>query len=148
MARQTRTTTADRGSKARNVLLWITQWALAALFLFAAYAKLSMPIDEQAAQMGLPATFILFIAAAEGLGALGLVFPGLLRIQRRLTPLAASGLVVIMAGAVTITIPLMGVAPALVPFVVGVLAASVAVGRKSWWTPVSRHASPRLAQAH
>ena len=147
MARPTLTTT-DPGSKTRNVLLWIVQIALAALFLFGAFAKLSMPMDEPAALMGLPASFLLFIAVAEGLGALGLVLPGLLRVQQRLTPIAACGLVMIMAGAVTVTIPLMGIVPALMPFVVGVLAAAVAIGRRSWWTPAGRHVAPRLALTH
>ncbi len=46
-----------------------------------------------------------------------------------LTPLAASGLVIIMIGATTITAFAMAVAPAVVPMTIGVLAAFVAYGR-------------------
>ena len=63
------------------------------------------------------------------LGALGLVLPGLFRIRTALTALAASGLVIIMIGAVTLTAIAMGIAPALFPFVVGVAASAVAYGR-------------------
>ena len=40
----------------------------------------------------LPDLFIKFIGLCEILGALGLVLPGLLKIRRQLTPLAALGL--------------------------------------------------------
>ena len=82
-----------------------------------------------AQQVGLPGPFLRFIGLAEVLGALGLILPGLLRIRPGLTPLAASGLVIIMTGAVGITIAIAGVAQAVVPGVVGALAASVAIGR-------------------
>jgi putative oxidoreductase len=42
-----------------------------------------------------------FIGSCELLGAMGLVLPAATRIQPWLTPLAAAGLVLIMAGAVT-----------------------------------------------
>lgn len=123
-----------------NRALWIVQGLLAALFLFGGVAKLTMPIDEIAASIGLPAAFILFIAIAEVLGALGLVLPWALRILPGLTPLAASGLVIIMIGATTLTAIGMGgpgVPPiaALIPLVVGLLAAFVAYGRRHWASP-------------
>ena len=45
------------------------------------------------------------------------------------TPLAAAGLVVIMIGAVVVTIQTMGFAMAIMPFVTGLLAIFVAYGR-------------------
>src|ERR671937_74365 len=99
-----------------NRALWTVQGMLAALFLFAGGAKLAMPLDELAAQTGLPGLFIQFIAVAEVLGALGLILPGLLRVRPGLTPLAAAGLVIIMIGATVLTISSSGVAPALIPF--------------------------------
>jgi hypothetical protein len=63
------------------------------------------------------------------LGALGLILPGLLRIKPWLTPLAAAGMVVIMIGAVALTVAADGVAAGVVPLVVGLLAAFVAHGR-------------------
>lgn len=115
-----------------NRALWIVQGLLSALFLFGGTAKLMMPIDEIAAQVGLPAPFLLFIAIAEVLGGLGLVLPWALRILPGLTPLAASGLVIIMIGATTLTA--MGVGggdavSALFPGITGLLAAFVAYGR-------------------
>ncbi|MFN2517005.1 MAG: DoxX family protein, partial [Pyrinomonadaceae bacterium] len=59
---------------------------------------------------------------------LGLILPGLLRIRPGLTPLAAAGLVIIMIGATVLTIAGDGVGPALIPLVVGILAAFVAYG--------------------
>jgi hypothetical protein len=60
---------------------------------------------------------------------LGLILPGLFGIRTDLTPLAASGLVIIMIGATTITAFAMAVAPALVPMAIGLLAAFVGYGR-------------------
>jgi hypothetical protein len=76
---------------------------------------------------------------AEVLGALGLILPGLLRIRPALTPLAAAGLVIIMTGAVGVTMATMGAGQAVIPGIVGVLAAGVAVGRfqPGWGTPVA-----------
>ena len=108
--------------------LWIAQGILAALFLFAGVMKLVMPAAALAAQSHLPGAFMKFIGVAETLGALGLVLPGIFHIRERLTPLAAAGLVVIMVGAVVTTI-VQGQPGAIVPALVGVLAAYVAWGR-------------------
>jgi len=109
--------------------LWIVQGLLAALFLFAGGVKLVMPIAELEKQAGMPGWFLRFISVAEVLGALGLVLPGLLRVRPGLTPLAATGLVIIMLGATVITLATGAIAPALMPLVVGLLAAFVAYGR-------------------
>lgn len=61
--------------------------------------------------------------------ALGLILPGLFGIRTGLTPLAASGLVMIMIGATTIAAFAIAVTPALVPMTIGLLAAFVAYGR-------------------
>lgn len=110
--------------------LWIAQGILAALFLFAGGMKLVMPAAALAAQSHLPGAFMKFIGIAETLGALGLVLPGLFHIRERLTSLAAAGLVIIMVGAVVTTIVL-GQPGAVVPGLVGVLAAYVAWGRRA-----------------
>jgi hypothetical protein len=101
------------------------------LFLFAGGFKLLAPIDVVQQQLPLPATLIRLIATLEVLGALGLVLPSLLRVQPMLTPLAAVGLSLLMAGATILTPELTGgeVAPAALPLIVGVLAASIAYGR-------------------
>jgi hypothetical protein len=110
-------------------VLWVLQVLLAALFLFAGGMKLVSPIAALTQQVALPSPFLRFIGLAEELGALGLILPGLLRIRLVLTPLAAAGLVIIMTGAVGATMATMGAAQAVIPGIVGVLAASVAVGR-------------------
>jgi len=110
-------------------LLWIVQVLLALLFLFTGGIKLVLPIEELTAQTPLPGLFVRFIGVAEALGAIGLILPGLLRIRPGLTSLAAAGLVIIMIGATVITPMVMDAALALMPLVVGLLAAFVAYGR-------------------
>ncbi len=112
-----------------NAALWIVQALLAALFLFAGGMKLVMPIEEMTKQVAMPGPFLRFIGVVEVLGAIGLILPGLLRIRPGLTPLAAVGLVIIMIGATVVTLVGGDVAPALIPLVVGLLAAFVAYGR-------------------
>ena len=117
--------------RASGIALWIAQGILAALFLFAGGFKLATPVADLARVSPLPVAFLKFIGACEVLGALGLVLPGLFRVRRALTPLAAAGLVVIMLGAVTVTAITQGVAPAVFPLAVGALATIVALGRRS-----------------
>jgi hypothetical protein len=126
------TTTANKtnkNSRKTEVVLWIVQGLLAALFLFAGGMKLVLPAEMMKGPVALPVGFLRFIGVAELLGAIGLILPELLRIRRELTPLAAAGLVIIMTGATVVTLMGGAVAPALVPFVVGLLAAFVARGR-------------------
>ena len=116
-------------SKQLNVALWVAQGALAALFLFAGGMKLVMPIATMTSQTPLPGAFIRFIGVAEVAGALGLILPGLTGIRTALTSLAAAGLVVIMIGAVSITLTLPGRPMLALPAVTGILAALVCYGR-------------------
>ena len=109
--------------------LWIVQGLLALTFLYAGGMKLVLPIEEMTKAVPLPGLFLRFIGVSEVLGGLGLVLPGLLHIRPGLTPLAATGLVIIMAGATVITLATMGGALALIPLAVGLLAAFVAYGR-------------------
>jgi len=85
-----------------SILLWTIQVLLAALFLLAGGMKLVSPTAALTQQVTLPGPFLRFIGVAEVLGALGLVLPGLLRLRTGLTPIAAAGLVIIMAGAVRV----------------------------------------------
>jgi uncharacterized membrane protein YphA (DoxX/SURF4 family) len=113
--------------------LWVVQVLLALLFLFSGGMKLIMPIQVLLAQMAvpLPGLFVRFIGVIEVAGALGLIFPVLLRIKPFLTPLAACGLAIEMIGATVITVIGMGVAPALMPLIVCLLAAFVAYNRRN-----------------
>ena len=117
-------------TKKRNYVLWIVQGLLALLFLFTGGMKLALPIEAMTKQTPLPGLFLRFIGVAEVLGAIGLILPGVLRIRQGLIPLAAAGLVVIMIGATVLTWVMGGVASALMPMVVGLLAAFVAYGRR------------------
>jgi uncharacterized membrane protein len=114
-----------------NIALWIVQGLLAAIFLFAGGIKLVMPMEEMLKQMPLPLPrwFVLFTGVVEVLGAIGLILPWLLRIRPGLTPVAAAGLVIVMIGATVYTFAAGDVASALIPLLVGILAAFVAYGR-------------------
>jgi uncharacterized membrane protein YphA (DoxX/SURF4 family) len=114
-----------------GLVLWIIQGLLALLFLFAGGMKLVMPIEEMTKQMPeMPGLFLRFIGVAEFLGGLGLILPGLLRIQTGLTPLAAACLVIIMIGAVVVTLMTNPPAVALLPMITGLLLIFIAYGRR------------------
>jgi uncharacterized membrane protein YphA (DoxX/SURF4 family) len=111
--------------------LWIAQVLLAVIFLFAGGSKFAMSVEQmnQGSAIQFPGWFFRFIGTSEVLGGLAMVLPGLLKIKVGLTPLAAAGLLVIMIGATLITmLGGMGLV-ALIPFIVGLLAAFVAYGR-------------------
>lgn len=112
-----------------SVVLWVVQGLLAAAYLFAGGFKLVAPPEQMSSPVMLPVWFLRFIGACEVLGALGLVLPGIFGIRTGLTPLAASGLVVIMIGATVLTFVYLGTGPAIPPLVLGVLAAWVAYAR-------------------
>jgi len=120
-----------------NIVLWIIQILLTLLFLFAGGTKLFMS-EAALKQMAPPNSIVLpilllrFIGLCEVLGALGLILPGITRIRRGLTPLAACGLLIIMIGAVVTTVMGLGAAAAITPLVAGVLCALVAYGRRDW----------------
>src|SRR5262249_60075040 len=101
----------DRAMRSLNKVLWVVQVVLALTFLFAGGMKLVLPAAALA-QGPVPSAFLRFIGVAEVAGALGLLLPGLLPLPPGLTPPAAAGLVLIMIGATTITIPTSGIGPA------------------------------------
>ena len=119
----------NRPDRKMNVVLWILQSLLTALFMFAGVMKFIMPIEEMTKQIALPGWFLHFIGAAEILGAIGLILPGILRIRVELTPLAAAGLSIIMFGATWITLAGGQEAAAIIPFIVALLSAFVAYSR-------------------
>jgi hypothetical protein len=112
-----------------TIALWIVQGLLAALFLFAGVMKLVLPIEQLTGPVPLPGWFMRFLGVCEMLGGLGVILPGVLRIRPGLIPLAAAGLVIIMIGAVVITLIGGDVMAAAISLVVGLLAAFVAYGR-------------------
>jgi putative oxidoreductase len=127
------TRAASDAPKALHMGLWVVQALLAAAFLAAGAMKLTAPIADLAQQMAWVqspmGSLTRFIGLVEVAGALGLVLPAATRIKPWLTPLAALGLVIVMALA-AITHVAIGEPGAIVaPLVLGSLAAFVAWGR-------------------
>jgi hypothetical protein len=116
-------------TKKARITLWVVQGLLAALFLFAGSMKLVMPVEAMTQQIALPGWFLRFIGVCEVLGAVGLVLPAALQILPVLTPVAAGGLVIIMAGATVLSFSI-APAQAVMPLVVGLLCTLVAFGRR------------------
>lgn len=110
-------------------MLWIAQWILALVFIFAGVSKLVMPVEQMVGDSGLSAGLLRFVGIMETLGGLGMILPGLLHIQTRLTPLAALGLIIIMIGATSVTVRMGQLPLALIPALTGLIAVFVAYGR-------------------
>lgn len=83
-----------------NVLLWIIAIVLAVVFLMAGMAKVSPPKEKLAEKMGWvedrSPNAVKLIGAVEILGAIGLVLPAATGVATVLTPLAATGLAIVM----------------------------------------------------
>lgn len=92
--------TTANSSKWLNISLWTVQVLLAAMFLMAGANKIFQPISELAKMLPwvthVPEGLVKFIGTSELLGGIGLLLPSLLRIKPILTPVAATGLAVIM----------------------------------------------------
>jgi len=126
-------TPAAGQSRGLNIALWSVQALLFAAFGLSGFMKSTLPIEALAQQMAwagtVPPALIRLAAASEIAGALGLMLPALTRIQPRLTPLAAVGLVVVMVLAAGLHL-MQGDFGLIVPNVVlGGLAGFVAWGR-------------------
>jgi uncharacterized membrane protein YphA (DoxX/SURF4 family) len=87
-----------------NVTLWILQALLAAMFGMAGVMKSTQPKDKLTGKLpwveDFSPTTVRFIGVAELAAGLGLILPAATGIAPVLTPLAATGLVIIMIGAV------------------------------------------------
>ncbi|BDB40773.1 MULTISPECIES: DoxX family protein [Mycobacterium] len=88
-----------------NALLWTLQATLAAIFAVSGVAKISQPKERLIAmgQTGVapfPLPVVRVTAFCELLGAVGILLPWLVGVDRYLTPLAAAGFAVVMIGAV------------------------------------------------
>ncbi len=115
-----------------NIVLWILQIFLGVVFVFIGRLHLTLPPDlpDMLGWMyDLPQWLHYFTGAAELLGGLGLILPGLFRVQTRLTPLAAAGLSIIMLGAAVFQISRGAVPNMVVNLLLAALAGFVAFGR-------------------
>jgi len=83
-----------------NIVLWILQVLLAVQFLFHGWIFVAPPAEMVEAMNAEFAPWLrIFIGVAELLAAAGLILPSLTRILPWLTPLAAAGLMIVMASA-------------------------------------------------
>ncbi|MCW6003437.1 DoxX family protein [Micromonospora sp. CPCC 205371] len=86
-----------------NVFLWIVQAVLAALFVMAGVMKSTQPKEKLQPRLpyveDLSAGTVKFIGVVELLGGLGLILPAATGIAPILTPIAATGLALVMVGA-------------------------------------------------
>ena len=83
-----------------HIALWVIQILLAASLVWGASMKLLQPIEQLAAMWPwtgqIPVELVKLTAVVDLLGATGLILPALLRIQPKLTPIAAMAVVALM----------------------------------------------------
>lgn len=89
-----------KNSHALNISLWIVQAILALSLIWAATMKLIQPVEQLANRWPwvaqVPNELVKFTGVIDLLGALGLILPGLVHIQPKLTYLAAGCIVILM----------------------------------------------------
>jgi uncharacterized membrane protein YphA (DoxX/SURF4 family) len=117
-----------------NGLLWTLQIMLAAVFAGAGTIKLVQSRQQLAKTLGgwvdeFPPSLLKPLGLVEVLGAIGLIVPPLANIAPILTPVAASGLVITMIGAVVTHVRRGEYLNVVVNVLLAVVAAVVAWGR-------------------
>ncbi|MGA3014442.1 MAG: DoxX family protein [Bacteroidales bacterium] len=120
-------------SKTLNIILWIAQVILAGMFIMAGFMKTTMPIEQLSVSLpwakDVPAWLVRIIGISEFLGALGLILPSLLRIKPILTPLAALGIIAIMAMAAVFHITRTEISGVVFTFILALVAVFIGWGR-------------------
>lgn len=98
------TAISSRPKSRLNVGLWVAQGLLAASYGFVGFMKATQPIQALVASFEWPAAvpeaLVRLIGVVEVAGAFGLILPMLTKIQPRLTPYAALGLVLLQVCAI------------------------------------------------
>ncbi len=115
-----------------HALLWILQFLLGVYFIITGFVHFIVPpgLPKPMAWMyELPTALHWLSGSAEILGGLGLILPGLVRFQTRLTPLAAAGLVLVMIGAALWHLSRGEFSNILMNAILGGIAAFIAYGR-------------------
>jgi putative oxidoreductase len=124
---------APKPLKILNISLWSTQVILAAMFAMGGAAKATQPIAELSVRMpwaaDIPEALVRFIGVSELAAAFGLVLPALTRVRPGLTPLAALGLLTIMALAAVFHAARGEVGGIVMNVVLGAVAGFIAWGR-------------------
>ncbi|MFN8457576.1 MAG: DoxX family protein [Anaerolineae bacterium] len=86
-----------------NIVLWVTQILLAAMFLMAGFFKAFQPLDALGQMipwtLDAPLALVRFIGVSELLAGIGLIAPPLTGIKPRLTIAAAAGIMLVMVSA-------------------------------------------------
>lgn len=139
---------SDTSSTRGNVPLWIIQVLVALVFLGTGGMKLVLSSAALAAQSPVPLAILRILGVLEILGALGLVLPGLFKIRRGLTPIAAAGLFTVSSGATGATLAMGQTTMAVLPAILGVLTAIIAAGRRSWLAAEVEPSSIQNAPTH
>lgn len=92
--------TNQKNNKAINIVLWIAQGLLAAMFVMAGIMKATQPLEVLAESLpwvtSTPLGLVRFIGISELLGGLGLLIPTIFRFKPFLTVWAAFGLGLVM----------------------------------------------------
>ncbi len=121
-----------------NIVLWVLQGLAGVAFLMAGGMKAMTPKEKLGERMAwvedYNATQIRLIGLAEVLGGLGLILPGLTNILPILTPIAATCLVIIMAGAVYTHLRRKENNGLVAPIVLLIIPVVIAIGR-FWISP-------------
>ena len=115
-----------------NILLWVLQMVLGIYFFSVGVMHFIVPPGLPAPMSWmyeLPAWLHWVSGLAEILGGLGLILPGLTRIQTRLTPLAGAGLALVMVGAAVYHIPRGEFQNIFINLLLAALVAFIAYGR-------------------
>lgn len=119
--------------KTMHILLWIAQILLGLTLIWAAYAKLAQPIDQLEAMWpwtgSVSPAFVRLTGVIDLLGALGVLLPTLFRFKPILTPIAATGIVLLMISASVFHICRGEASQIGFNIIFGVIAAFVAYGR-------------------
>jgi hypothetical protein len=122
-----------------NVFLWIVQAILAAIFAMSGLVKAIQPKDKLAGKYpwmrAISPAMVRFIGVMELLGAIGLVVPAAAGVASVLTPIAGTGLAVMMVLAAAMHIRRKepsGVAVTAILFVLVALVAWGRFGPSSW----------------
>lgn len=88
-----------------NIALWIVAGLFGVAYVAGGIIKLTMPYEKYAAKLHWPEDFtpgnVRFMGMVEVLGGIGLVLPALVGVAPILVPIAASGMALYMAGAIT-----------------------------------------------
>lgn len=90
----------EKPAKALNIILWGAQILLSLCLIWASWMKWFTPAEELAGMWpwtgDVSSGFVKFTGIIDLAGGLGLILPPLLKMNRKLVPLAAIGIIVLM----------------------------------------------------